>query len=329
MKNTLLLLIILFIILSACGRRSEEETEVIEAEPQALPTFTPLPATPIPTPVPQTEPPLKTEIEQPQPESDSSSASPVPTPPVANRTVSPLGPPVSAQGPNDRIDPLPGTETLVAQAKGMLAEMLGPQVIADQIALVAMEAQEWGDSSLGCPQPGQAYAQVITPGYEIILEMDGRPYTYHTDMGNTVVPCFEEGQAQPGAGVVQLPGPAARPMPADAVINYRRSGGFAGVSDEWTVFVDGQVKSAAGQAWQVSAQEISDLVQAAEEAGFFSMQSSYIPKNACCDRFMYHLTIRLGNQVHTVETIDAAPGMPAELGPLLREVDDALRAQVQ
>ena len=323
MNQTITLLIILLLILTACGRRSEEEKEVIEAEPQSLPTFTPVPATPIPTPIP------KTEIEQPKSDSEASGTSPLPTPPVASRSVSPLGPPVSAQGPNDRIDPIPGTENLIIQAKTMLAEMLGPQIAADQISLQAMEAQEWRDSSLGCPQPGHMYAQVITPGYQITLEANGKPYTFHTDQGNTVIPCFEEGQTQSGASAVQLDGRPIIPVPEDVAIAYRRSGGYAGVSDEWVVFIDGQVKSADGQERQVSAQTVSELVQAADAAGFFAMQPSYVPKDTCCDRFSYQLIVRKGDQVHAVETIDAAPGMPPELELLLREVDDALRAQVQ
>ena len=46
---------------------------------------------------------------------------------------------------------------------------------------------EWSDASLGRPQPGMMYAQVITPGYLVVLEADGQQYTYHTDTARFAV----------------------------------------------------------------------------------------------------------------------------------------------
>jgi hypothetical protein len=48
---------------------------------------------------------------------------------------------------------------------------------------------EWSDASLGCPQEGMMYAQVITPGYLIVLEAQGQTFEYHTDQGTNVVLC--------------------------------------------------------------------------------------------------------------------------------------------
>jgi len=37
--------------------------------------------------------------------------------------------------------------------------------------LVVMSAQrDWPDSSIGCPQPGMAYSQIITPGYIVTVD---------------------------------------------------------------------------------------------------------------------------------------------------------------
>ena len=40
----------------------------------------------------------------------------------------------------------------------------------DQLTVISSEAVNFSDASLGCPQPGMAYAQVITPGYRVLLE---------------------------------------------------------------------------------------------------------------------------------------------------------------
>ena len=55
--------------------------------------------------------------------------------------------------------------------------------------LVATSPEEWRDSSLGCPQPGVLYAQVITPGYRISLRVGAAQYEYHSDSGTRVALC--------------------------------------------------------------------------------------------------------------------------------------------
>ncbi|QGG96407.1 hypothetical protein [Actinomarinicola tropica] len=47
------------------------------------------------------------------------------------------------------------------------------------VGVVSVEAVTWSDASLGCPQPGMMYPQVLTEGVRIILEVDGRQYRYH------------------------------------------------------------------------------------------------------------------------------------------------------
>jgi len=59
-----------------------------------------------------------------------------------------------------------------------------------EVSVIAVEAVEWSDSSLGCPEPGMAYLTVITPGYRIILEVAGLHYEVHTDeTGRFVAAC--------------------------------------------------------------------------------------------------------------------------------------------
>jgi len=64
-----------------------------------------------------------------------------------------------------------------AAAVDDLARHLG--VDADQVVVVADEEVTWSDSSLGCPQSGMMYAQVLTPGFRTVLEVDGVRYRYH------------------------------------------------------------------------------------------------------------------------------------------------------
>lgn len=79
----------------------------------------------------------------------------------------------------------PGLEGLVAQAVQDLSARTG--IAPEAITVVSAEPKVWPDASLGCPQPGMRYAQVLQDGALIELEAGDRTYRYHTG-GNRVEP---------------------------------------------------------------------------------------------------------------------------------------------
>ena len=82
-------------------------------------------------------------------------------------------------------------EVVVALAEADLALRKG--IEQEQIAVVSVKAVTWPDAGLGCPEPGMFYAQVLTPGYRILLSHAGAVYTYHSDGGRRVVYCPGKG----------------------------------------------------------------------------------------------------------------------------------------
>jgi protein-disulfide isomerase len=62
-------------------------------------------------------------------------------------------------------------------------------ITTENIKLETYEAVEWSDSSLGCPEDGKFYSQVITSGYRLTLSANGKSYIYHTNLNDTVVNC--------------------------------------------------------------------------------------------------------------------------------------------
>jgi hypothetical protein len=55
-----------------------------------------------------------------------------------------------------------------------------------------MTAQrDWSDASLGCPQGGRAYAQIIIPGFIITIDTDdlATEVQVHTDRGSRAIMC--------------------------------------------------------------------------------------------------------------------------------------------
>ncbi len=63
------------------------------------------------------------------------------------------------------------------------------KVSTSAVKVIMASAVEWSDASLGCPQEGMVYAQITMPGYLIVLEAQGKQYTYHTNNRSFVVLC--------------------------------------------------------------------------------------------------------------------------------------------
>lgn len=89
--------------------------------------------------------------------------------------------------PTVRTTPMTAYSDVVRLAIADLAGKL--QLRPEEITVRQVDETEWPDSSLGCPEPGRAYLQVITPGYRVVLGARGQQYVYHTDRQNMVVPC--------------------------------------------------------------------------------------------------------------------------------------------
>ncbi len=63
-----------------------------------------------------------------------------------------------------------------------LAAKLG--IDASNINVAECGVAMWRDASLGMPEPGRMYAQVLTEGFCVVLEAAGKKYEYHFGGGS-------------------------------------------------------------------------------------------------------------------------------------------------
>lgn len=106
----------------------------------------------------------------------------------------------------------------------------------------------------------------------------------------------------------------------EEVIIYERSGGLAGVSEQWSIYPDGRIVAGDGREWQVEPEQVEQLIDDIEALGFFDMSGRYMPRDPCCDRFTYSLVVRSDDKVNRVTTMDVAPDVPANLWEVLGAV---------
>jgi hypothetical protein len=101
-------------------------------------------------------------------------ATPVPTPPTS---------------PTSPVSPLSTPEAIlpvaVMAAEQDLSASLGVPV--EEIQVVSYEQREWPDACLGLASEGEVCAQVITPGWQVVLRAQGEQYVFRTDEDGQVV----------------------------------------------------------------------------------------------------------------------------------------------
>lgn len=79
----------------------------------------------------------------------------------------------------------------VLEAQSWLADQLNVSV--EEIEIVETEQQEWPDACLGLPQGDEVCAQVITPGWRAVFNVDGQEYEVRTDETGAVIRSPEVG----------------------------------------------------------------------------------------------------------------------------------------
>jgi hypothetical protein len=87
-------------------------------------------------------------------------------------------------------------QNLINKAIADLAQRL--TVPVNDIVLLEATSVVWPDGSLGCPQEGMQYAQVLTPGYLIRLKSGDQEYEYHSSKESTVIYCENPTLPVPG-----------------------------------------------------------------------------------------------------------------------------------
>lgn len=77
----------------------------------------------------------------------------------------------------------PVSEDVIASepVQAAIADLAERQSVEpDAVTVAGHRAVTWSDGSLGCPQPGMMYTQALVPGHQLILEVDGELFSYHS-----------------------------------------------------------------------------------------------------------------------------------------------------
>jgi hypothetical protein len=148
--------------------------------------------------------------------------------------------------------PTQGSGTATAAQDAAVAELAkNLDLDPSQIKVVSTESVEWPDSCLGVTVEGLMCSQVVTPGYKIVLEANGKQVEYHANQDGSFV------------------------VPATVALTWSRDGGIAGFCDSLTIYLSGEVQSTNCKSGDVAQKSLSELLSPTEIATMNEWISKY------------------------------------------------------
>jgi hypothetical protein len=109
----------------------------------------------------------------------------------------------------------------------------------------------------------------------------------------------------------------------EPVILFQIEGGIAGLMQNWMIYPDGSISDGQEVDCQVEPERVANILELAEENGFFEMSFVKTP-NVCCDFFTFDLTFRTADLENSVRVSDGDPKLPDELRELIVAVQQML-----
>ena len=82
---------------------------------------------------------------------------------------------------------------LADKAQSLLQAQLGSDA---SITIASVETITWPDGAMGCPKAGMNYTQALVEGYRVVLEANGRKYSYHGRKGGDPFYCANPGRSE-------------------------------------------------------------------------------------------------------------------------------------
>lgn len=113
---------------------------------------------------------------------------------------------------------------------------------------------------------------------------------------------------------------------SQVLVEYRRTGGIAGLDDHLVIASDGQAtlarKGGQRETFAVEKDTLANLREILDEVGFFELEDEYRPERLIPDALSYQITYQQGGRRHTVETTDGS--IPEEVMPILDELNQII-----
>jgi len=115
--------------------------------------------------------------------------------------------------------------------------------------------------------------------------------------------------------------------PKDIVIlTYTRSGGFAGVSENWTIYADGHMVSQKGEQKQADPDALKQLQEQLQKADFAALSRKTPAPGTCADCFNIELVWNNGNDTFRLSVVPESQDADPDAVRLVNLVQDMIQS---
>ena len=101
------------------------------------------------------------------------------------------------------------------------------------------------------------------------------------------------------------------------VLLYERSGGIAGIHNEWKAYSDGRLESIDGSIGTLSPKELDGVLEEFHKLNFFDLEMKINPFDSCADCFSYRLLINFEGQTNEISWNEASTDTPVNFREIL------------
>jgi hypothetical protein len=107
-------------------------------------------------------------------------------------------------------------------------------------------------------------------------------------------------------------------------IVFQRSGGFAGVSEQWSIYASGKIINQNGEELSVEPAKVTALLEAIQTAGFYDLKasSSIGGISNCKDCFTYQLTVNGGEKANTLSFQEGSKDIPDAFWNIIQQINE-------
>ena len=110
------------------------------------------------------------------------------------------------------------------------------------------------------------------------------------------------------------------------LVIYQRSGGFAGLRDQLTIYSNGRCelqRKGVEREFTIEPSQLAHLEELMEEANFLDLKEEHLPTNIGADFFEYVISYQAEEgKMHSVRTMNGA--VPDALQPILNELNQII-----
>ena len=112
----------------------------------------------------------------------------------------------------------------------------------------------------------------------------------------------------------------------EPVIVFQRSGGLAGVSEQWSIYADGKIAIKDGKEFKIDSAQVTALLEAIQAAGFYDMKAGpgIGGPSSCKDCYTYQLTVTSDKKSNSLTVQEGSKDMPESFWNIIQKINDLI-----